>query len=133
MQQELSALPRLSQTPAYVLYRYPGGKTASINARNKQVEPAALMKQTLIQPSRRAEAQHPHPELFFHSTEAAPISGRSAESSVGYLNLFSLPVQIRSGRCCLQMWAVDLAAGLRETRPVAQGLELAAAFPGLTE
>lgn len=91
------------------------------------------MKQTLIQPSRRSVAQHPHPALFFHSTEAAPISGRSAESSVGYLNLFSLSVQMRSARSCFQMWAIDLAAGLREKWPVAQGIELVAPFPGLAD
>lgn len=44
--------------PAYCrcIVQIPGGRAAQINARNKQVRPRALMKQTSIQPSRRSVA-----------------------------------------------------------------------------
>lgn len=77
MHQKLPALPRPGQTAAYVLYRCPGGKTAPIDARNKQVEPGASMKQASIQPSRGSVDATPTSGTFHPS--GSGLSGRPAE------------------------------------------------------
>lgn len=57
------------------------------------MEPGALMKQALIQPSRRSVAQHPHPVLSPRSTQAAPNSLDAQQNPTKQRNRLTSPKQ----------------------------------------
>lgn len=110
-------------------------RQSSLDQCEEQTGQARSVDEADIDPARRSVTQHPHPALLFHSTEAAPISGCSAESNISALNLFSLQEQMHLGGCCFQMWAIDFAADPARqtcTKYFTIAVELAL-LPGLTK